>query len=252
MRGRYDLNADVGEGFAEDEELMGVITSANVACGFHAGSRETMRWICAMAAERNVAIGAQVSYRDREGFGRRRVEVGFPELVADLAEQVEALTAEATAVGAKVRYVKPHGALYNRCVDDPVHSAAVIEVCSTSRLPVLGLPGSVLLRLAAETGVAGQREFFADRAYEASGRLVPRGQQGSVISDRTRVARRVRDLVRARTVVARSGEVVDVGADSICVHGDSPGAAALARTVRDVLEDEGVLVSSSLWHEAAR
>ena len=251
MKGRYDLNADVGEGFAEDEELLGVITSANVACGFHAGSRETMRWICGLAAGRGVAIGAQVSYRDREGFGRRRVEVGVHQLVADLTEQVETLRAEATAVGVTLRYVKPHGALYNRCVDDPAHSAAVIEVCGTSRLPVLGLPGSVLLRLAAEAGVDGQREFFADREYDASGRLVPRGEEGSVVSDGTHVAQRVRDLVRGQTVLARSGEVVEVEADSICVHGDSPGAAALARTVRDVLEDEGVLVSSSLWLEAA-
>jgi UPF0271 protein len=252
MRGRYDLNADVGEGFAEDEELLGVITSANVACGFHAGSRETMRWICGLAADRDVAVGAQVSYRDREGFGRRRVEVGFTELVADLAEQVETLQAEATGAGVSVCYVKPHGALYNRCVDDREHSAAVVDVCGASRLPVLGLPGSVLLRLAAEAGVEGRREFFADRGYDVSGRLVPRGEEGSVISDATQVARRVRDLVGARTVVARSGEVIQVRADSICVHGDSPGAAALARRVRDVLEQEGVMVSSALWDEGAR
>ena len=245
MQQRYDLNADVGEGFGFDDDLLDLISSANVACGFHAGDPLTMRTLCSWAAERDVAVGAQVSYRDREGFGRRDVEVAEPDLVADLSEQVEALCAAATDASTSVRYLKPHGALYNRCVYDPEHARAVVSVARTYALPVLGLPGSVLLDLASAAGLPARREFFADRAYDAAGNLVARSVPGAVIEDPALVVARVRRLVRSGTVVSVDGGELDVAADSICVHGDTAGAAALATSVRRALEAEGVSVVAS-------
>jgi len=232
---RLDLNADVGEGFGTDEGLLSIVTSANVACGFHAGDAATMRTVCRLAVEHGVTIGAQPSYRDREGFGRRDVEVSAAQLLADLCEQVEDLTAAADSVGATVRYLKPHGALYNRVVHDDAHAQAVVTTCVRYDLPVLGLPGSRLLALAADAGVAGYREFFADRAYDAAGRLRPRSEPGAVITDPAEVARRVAELARPASQQA---------VDSICVHGDSPGAVALARAVRAALSAAGVSVEA--------
>jgi UPF0271 protein len=245
MQQRYDLNADVGEGFGFDDDLLDLISSANVACGFHAGDPLTMRTLCSWAAERDVAVGAQVSYRDREGFGRRDVEVAQPDLVADLTEQVEALSAAATDASTSVRYLKPHGALYNRCVYDPEHARAVVSVARTYALPVLCLPGSVLLDLASAAGLPARREFFADRAYDAAGHLVARSVPGAVIEDPALVVARVRRLVRSCTVVSVDGGELDVAADSICVHGDTAGAAALATSVRRALEAEGVSLVAS-------
>jgi UPF0271 protein len=242
MQPWYDLNADVGEGFGFDDELLDVISSANVACGFHAGDPLTMRTLCSWAAERDVAVGAQVSYRDAEGFGRRDVEIAEPDLVADLTEQVEALAAAARDASTSVRYLKPHGALYNRCVHDPEHARAVVSVASTYALPLLGLPGSVLLEVASATGLSVRREFFADRAYDAAGHLVARSKPGAVIEEAALVVARVRRLVRSGVVVSVDGGELDVAADSICVHGDTAGAASLARSVRQALEAEGVSV----------
>jgi 5-oxoprolinase (ATP-hydrolysing) subunit A len=242
MQPRYDLNADVGEGFGFDDELLDVISSANVACGFHAGDPLTMRTLCSWAAERDVAVGAQVSYRDAEGFGRRDVEIAEPDLVADLTEQVEALAAAARDASTSVRYLKPHGALYNRCVHDPEHARAVVSVASTYALPLLGLPGSVLLDLASAAGLSVRREFFADRAYDAAGHLVARSVPGAVIEEPALVVARVRRLVRSGVVVSVDGSELGVAADSICVHGDTAGAASLARSVRQALEAEGVSV----------
>ncbi len=229
------LNADVGEGFPHDAELLQIITQANVACGFHAGDDATMRAICDQAVEREVAVGAQVSYRDREGFGRREMEVDHDALVGDLTEQVEALSAAAMAAGTSVGYLKPHGALYNRVVWDEVQARAVSEVCVRSGLPLLCLPGSVALRQARERSGAVLREFFADRAYDARGRLVPRGTEGAVISDPALVAERVSRLLATGTVVSIGGDALDVEADSVCVHGDTPGAVALAEAARGAL-----------------
>jgi 5-oxoprolinase (ATP-hydrolysing) subunit A len=242
MQPRYDLNADVGEGFGFDDDLLDVISSANVACGFHAGDPLTMRTLCGWAADRDVAVGAQVSYRDREGFGRRDVEIAEPDLVADLTEQVEALAAAATDASTSVRYLKPHGALYNRCVYDVEHARAVVSAATTYALPVLGLPGSVLLDLANAAGLGARREFFADRAYDTAGHLVARAVPGAVIDDPALVGARVRRLVRSGTVASVAGGELDVAADSICVHGDTAGAASLATSVRRALEAEGVSV----------
>jgi 5-oxoprolinase (ATP-hydrolysing) subunit A len=246
-----DLNADLGEGFGrwrltDDEQLLSVVTSANVACGFHAGDAVTMRRVCELAAGRGVRIGAQVSYRDLAGFGRRAMDVPPAELSAEVAYQIGALEVFARAAGAGVAYVKPHGALYNRVVHDEEQAGAVVEgvLLAGAELPVLGLPGSRLLELAGKAGLPTVGEAFADRAYTAAGTLVPRDLEGAVVTDPAAVVERSLRLARHGTVVSRCGEQVEVRARSLCLHGDTPGAVALARRVRGTLERSGVRVGA--------
>ncbi|MFF3742132.1 LamB/YcsF family protein [Streptomyces sp. NPDC002566] len=246
-----DLNADLGEGFGrwqltDDEGLLSVVTSANVACGFHAGDAPTMRRVCELAAERGVTIGAQVSYRDLAGFGRRAMDVPPAELTAEVAYQIGALEVFARAAGARVAYVKPHGALYNRVVHDEEQAAAVVAglLLAGSALPVLGLPGSRLLELAARAGLPAVTEAFADRAYTEEGTLVPRGLAGAVVTDPDAVVERSVELARSGTVASLAGPRIDVRARSLCVHGDTPGAVELARRVRRRLEETGVRVEA--------
>jgi UPF0271 protein len=245
-----DLNADLGEGFGrwrltDDEALLSVVTSANVACGFHAGDPATMRRVCELAAERGVRIGAQVSYRDLAGFGRRAMDVPPDELAAEVAYQIGALEVFARAAGSAVSYVKPHGALYNRAVHDAEQAAAVVAgVRLAGGLPVLGLPGSRLLAAAEEAGLGTFREAFADRAYTATGTLVPRREPGAVIEAADTVVTRSVRLARDGEVTALTGETVSVDARSLCVHGDTPGAAGLAARVRAALEEAGLHVAA--------
>ncbi|MFL4946869.1 LamB/YcsF family protein [Streptomyces sp. MMS24-I31] len=246
-----DLNADLGEGFGrwrltDDERLLSVVTSANVACGFHAGDAATMRQVCELAAERGVRIGAQVSYRDLAGFGRRAMDVPPAELAAEVAYQIGALEVFARAAGARVSYVKPHGALYNRAVHDEEQAGAVVEgvLLADAALPVLGLPGSRLLELAAKAGLPTVTEAFADRAYTDEGTLVSRGRDGAVVTDPEAVVERSVGLARSGTVTSQSGALVDVQARSLCLHGDTPGAVELARRVRDRLTAAGVRVEA--------
>jgi UPF0271 protein len=224
--GVVDLNADLGEEVTDDAGLLAVVTSANVACGFHAGTRAVMRAVCEAAAESGVRIGAQVSYLDREGFGRRPLDVPFDTLVAHVQEQVATLSEVAAAAGTRVTYVKPHGALYNRVVDDEEQAAAVLA--GSGDLPVLGLPGGALLALAARSGRPVWHEAFPDRAYVETPRgprLAPRTEPGAVVTDPETIARRAVDLAAA--------------VHSVCVHGDGPHAVAAARAVRAALEAAG-------------
>ncbi|GAA4113914.1 MULTISPECIES: LamB/YcsF family protein [Streptomyces] len=246
-----DLNADLGEGFGhwrltDDEQLLSVVTSANVACGFHAGDPAIMRRVCTLAAERGVRIGAQVSYRDLAGFGRRAMDVPSAELAAEVAYQIGALEIFARAAGSRVSYVKPHGALYNRVVHDEEQAAAVVEgvLLADARLPVLGLPGSRLLAAAERAGLPVVTEAFADRAYTSDATLVPRGRDGAVVSDPDAVVARAVSMALDGSVVAEYGERVAVGAGSLCLHGDTPGAVDLARRVRSALEAAGVEVAA--------
>ncbi|MEU0249550.1 5-oxoprolinase subunit PxpA [Streptomyces sp. NPDC006235] len=246
-----DLNADLGEGFGrwrltDDEQLLSVVTSANVACGFHAGDPPTMRRVCELAAERGVRIGAQVSYRDLAGFGRRAMDVPSAELAAEVAYQIGALEVFARAAGAGVAYVKPHGALYNRVVHDEEQAAAVVDgvLLADASLPVLGLPGSRLLELAGKAGLPVVTEAFADRAYTDAGTLVPRSLEGAVVTDPDTVVERSLGLARSGEVVSRSGTRIEVRARSLCLHGDTPGAVELARRVRERLEASGVRVEA--------
>jgi UPF0271 protein len=246
-----DLNADLGEGFGrwrltDDEQLLSVVTSANVACGFHAGDPATMRRVCDLAAERGVRIGAQVSYRDLAGFGRRAMDVPSAELAAEVAYQIGALEVFARAAGSRVSYVKPHGALYNRVVRDEEQAGAVVDgvLLADPALPVLGLPGSRLLELAGKAGLPSVTEAFADRAYTDEGTLVPRDRDGAVVTDPRAVVERSLDLARLGTVGALSGSRIEVRARSLCLHGDTPGAVDLARRVRERLEASGVRVEA--------
>ncbi|KAA0940765.1 LamB/YcsF family protein [Streptomyces apricus] len=246
-----DLNADLGEGFGrwhltDDEGLLSVVTSANVACGFHAGDPATMRRVCDLAAERGVRIGAQVSYRDLAGFGRRAMDVPPGELAAEVAYQIGALEVFARAAGARVAYVKPHGALYNRVVHDEEQAGAVVAgvLLAGASLPVLGLPGSRFLDAAGKAGLPVVTEAFADRAYTDGGTLVPRGRDGAVIADPGTVVERSVGLARSGVVTSHSGREIAVRARSLCLHGDTPGAVDLARRVRARLEESGVRVEA--------
>ena len=246
-----DLNADLGEGFGvwrlgDDLALLDIVTSANVACGFHAGDPVTIRRTCAAAVDRGVAIGAQVSYRDLAHFGRREMDVEPEELCAEVLYQLAAVDGIARARGGRVSYVKPHGALYNRICRDEVQAAAVIEAVADydNSLPVLTLPGSVLHGVAAAESVPTITEAFADRAYTAAGALVSRREPGAVIHDVDAVsARAVRMAVEGR-VTAVDGSPVVVSARSICVHGDTPDAVRLAQAVRDGLLEAGVVLQA--------
>lgn len=246
-----DLNADLGEGFGrwsltDDDALLESVTSANIACGFHGGDAVTMRRVCRRAAERGVVIGAQVSYRDLAGFGRRSMDVPLDELSAEIAYQIGALEVFASAAGPGVAYVKPHGALYNRVVHDARQAAAVIDgvllACdATGRdLTVLGLPGSRLLEAADAAGLPVVTEAFADRAYTASGTLVPRAEHRAVVKDPQQVVARAVAIARGEAIDAHDGSSLTITARSLCVHGDTPGAAAIAAEVRQALATAGV------------
>ncbi|MFE5601735.1 LamB/YcsF family protein [Streptomyces coelicoflavus] len=246
-----DLNADLGEGFGrwtltDDDALLSVVTSANVACGFHAGDPSVMRRVCDFAAERGVRIGAQVSYRDLAGFGRRAMDVPADELAAEVAYQIGALRVFAEAAGAVVAYVKPHGALYNRTVHDDGQARAVVAGVRLAGgvLPVLGLPGSRLLTAAADAGLTGVPEAFADRAYTARGTLVPRREPDAVVTDEDAVVRRAVAFAVEGSVEAVDGTAVAVAARSLCVHGDTPNAARIAARVRTALETAGVRIGA--------
>lgn len=222
-----DLNADVGESVerwhdGSDQRLLEHLTSANVCCGAYAGNDELIAATCALAAAKGVVIGAQVGYHDRAGFGRRRVEIDAATLTTQIGAQIEHL--RALARPAPVAYVKPHGALYNRIVDDTEHAQAV--VAALDGLPLLGLPGARSLELAAQEKIPVYREGFADRRYTADGRLMPRSEPGAVLDD-------------ADEVAAQAVALLDHDVDSICVHSDSPGAEELVRRVRQALTDAG-------------
>lgn len=248
-----DLNADLGESFGrwrlgDDAALVEHLSSANVACGFHAGDPLTLRQTCEAAVRRGVVIGAQVGYRDLAGFGRRFVDMAPEDLAADVLYQVGALDALARAAGGRVAYVKPHGALYHATVTHEGQARAVVEAAvafargSARELPVLGLPGSALLAIAAEAGLPAVPEAFADRGYRADGTLVPRSEPGALVTDPDEVAARVVRLATAGTVVAVDGTEVEVTAASVCLHGDTPGAVAAAAATRAALAAAGVRV----------
>jgi UPF0271 protein len=217
-----DLNADLGEEVTDDAGLLRVVTSANVACGFHAGTPEIMRSVCAMAAEHGVVVGAQVSYRDRASFGRRARDVPFDLLRDQVAEQVSILSAIAESEGSGVRYVKPHGALYHRVIEDEEQASAVLA--GSAALPVLGFPGSRLLALGSAAGRATYVEGFPDRGY-ADGRLIDRDRPGALLDD--------------ADAIAAQGVRLAAGVASLCVHGDEPRAVVHAHAVRRALEVAG-------------
>jgi UPF0271 protein len=244
-----DLNSDLGESFGrwvlgDDEAILELVTSANVACGFHAGDPTTLRRACVLAAEVGVVVGAQVGYRDLAGFGRRFIDVAPNELADDVVYQIGALDGMCRVAGAAVRYVKPHGALYNAIMHHEAQAEAVVAAVRdySADLPVLGMPGSAFLRAAEKAGLRTVREFFVDRGYTPSGTLVPRREPGAVLDDPDEVTARVLRLLDDGVVAAVDGSDIAVQAESACVHGDSPGAVKMAQAVRDGLARAGVAV----------
>ena len=250
QRLRIDLNADIGESFGidktgNDELLLRTVTSGSIACGFHAGDPAVMRHTVRMAAKAGVSIGAHPGFPDLAGFGRREMSIEPTEIADLVLYQIGALSAIAKAEGAALRHVKPHGALYNMSVRRADIAEAIARAAASfdGDLVLVGLPGSALLSAGSRLGLRVAAEAFADRSYEADGSLTPRHLADAVLSEPLRAAARAVRLVRDGQVVARDGSTVSVKVDTICVHGDTPGAAELAAAVRAALEQAGVTVA---------
>jgi UPF0271 protein len=246
-----DLNSDVGESFGrwslgDDAAMMASVSSANVACGFHAGDPSVIRGTCEAAAKSGVVVGAHVGYRDLAGFGRRYMDVDPRELADDVVYQIGALQALAATAGTRVRYVKPHGGLYNAIVHNTAQARAVVDAVKSvdPGLPILGLPGSEVLRLAEEAGLRAVSEAFADRAYNPDGTLTSRSQPGSVLEDPEAVAARVLQMTTGEAITAIDGSGLTINAESVCVHGDSPGAVAMAVAVKKALDAAGITIKA--------
>jgi len=240
-----DLNADVGEGDPEtDEALLPLVTSANVACGFHAGDQQTMRTTVAMAVRNGVAVGAHPGFNDREGFGRRPQHLTSEEIRELLLTQLSALGAIARAEGATLHHVKPHGALYNQAETDGALAAAIVAAIRAfdPALPFVGRAGSAMEQAARSIRHPFTAEAFADRRYRPNGTLLPRSEPGAVLTDTEEVARQVRSLVTDSEVRASDGSWIAVSFGTLCVHGDTPGAVSLARRIRQELAALGVSV----------
>jgi UPF0271 protein len=242
-----DLNSDLGEGygswsFGDDAAMLDLVTSANIACGFHAGDPSSILRTLRAAAARQVVVGAHLAYPDLVGFGRRFVDVASDDLYADCAYQLGALTGLAHVAGTRVRYVKPHGALYNRIVVDAVQSDAVADAVAAvdAGLTVLGLGGEIE-RSCRERGLRFEREAFPDRGYLADGTLAPRGTPGALVTDPAEVAERAVAMAQGR-VVSVDGTVLEVAPASLCLHGDSPSAVENGRAVRQALDEAGIAV----------
>jgi UPF0271 protein len=246
-----DLNSDVGESFGrwtlgDDSAMFRSVSSANVACGFHAGDPSVIRSTCRNAAAAGVVIGAHVGYRDLAGFGRRFLDISPTELADDVVYQLGALQALAAVEGSRVRYVKPHGGLYNAIVHHTAQAQAVVDAVKSvdADLPILGLPGSEVLRLAEAAGLRAVTEAFADRAYNPDGTLVSRSRSGAVLEDPAQVAEQVLRMATESAVRTVDGSVLKIQAESICVHGDSPGAVEMATAVKTALAAAGVTISA--------
>lgn len=246
-----DLNSDLGESFGQwnmgdDAAILKLVSSANVACGFHAGSPAGILETLKAANAQSVTIGAHVAYPDLVGFGRRNMDVASDELTADVIYQIGALQGLAQAAGTEVRYVKPHGALYNTIAHNERQAMAVIDgiLAIDPNLPLVGLAGSPVLKWAQQKGLKTISEAFADRAYHADGTLVSRREAGSVLHDARQVAERMLQLITEGGVQSIEGKFTPIQADSICVHGDSPGAIAMASQIRSLLETHGIAIRS--------
>lgn len=246
-----DLNSDLGEGYGawrmgDDAAMLSVVSSANIACGFHAGDPAGIYRTVKAAAENGVVVGAHVSYPDRVGFGRRDLDASSEELIGDVIYQIGALKGIAAAAGTIVRYVKPHGALYNRIAYDARQGQAVIDGIKAvdPSLVLMGLANAPILDLARKSGLAVVAEAFADRAYTPKGELVSRREAGSVLHDEKKIADRMVQLAREGTLEAIDGSTIQIEAQSICVHGDSPGAVAIAQEIRRRFTSEGIAIRS--------
>ena len=250
---RIDLNSDLGEGYGpwlmgDDERILDCVTSANVACGGHAGDPQTMWKTVRLAWERGVVVGAHPGYADREGFGRRVIPMTPDEIARMTAAQVGALAAVARLAGTRVRYVKPHGALGNLAAADATVATAIAQAVRAidPELAILAISGTALEHAARAAGLPAYSEIFADRAYLATGQLVPRSQPGAVLHDARAATARLVDYLKTGRMPVLAGEPIALAAHSICVHGDSPDAVAMATEVRARLQAEGIVVAGFL------
>ena len=242
-----DLNSDMGESFGawtmgDDAAMLEIVSSANIACGFHAGDPAGLLDTLRAAAARGVAVGAHVGYRDLAGFGRRAMDVAARDLTAEVIYQIGALEGLARAAGTRVTYVKPHGALYNTIAHGGTQAEAVIAAIRAydPALPLMALAGAPLIARAQAAGLTVVPEAFADRGYRADGQLIARSQPGAVLHDPDLIAQRMLRLTREGVIAAQDDTLVPIAAQSICVHGDSPGAVAIARRIRALFDAEGV------------
>lgn len=241
-----DLNADLGEGMGGDDELLGIVSSASIACGGHAGDEATMRRALRAARDRGVAVGAHPGFMDRENFGRRRLILPPEELDAEVREQMKTLLALADEEGVAVRYVKLHGALANMAAEEPAIAAVALAATAglVEDLGVLAIDNSAQVEVALGLGFAVVREAYADRAYQTDGLLVPRSAPGAVLHDPEAVAGRAVRLAETGEIVAFDGTVIQTEAQSLCIHGDTAEAVAIARAVREALEARGIAIRS--------
>lgn len=246
-----DLNSDLGESYGSwsmgnDEQILPIVSSTNIACGFHAGDPKSILQTLKQAAHLKVSVGAHVSYPDLVGFGRRNMDVAYDELYADVLYQISALQGLAQVAGTSVRYVKPHGALYNTIATNLVQAKAVIDaiLAYDSYLVLVALAGSPLIEFARKQGLRVVSEAFADRAYHRDGTLVSRRQEGAVLHDVEMIAERVLDMIKKKGVMSIEGEFTPLKADTICLHGDSLGALQMAKVIRQTLADHQIAIHS--------
>lgn len=243
---RVDLNADLGEGCDNDQALLQLVSSANIACGFHAGDAQTMLQSVRWALQYGVAIGAHPSFPDRENFGRTAMQLPPETVYAQVVYQLGALATIARAEGGKVVHVKPHGMLYNQAATDPALADAIARAVHSvdPALKLVGLAGSELIRAGARLGLATSQEVFADRRYQSSGNLVPRSQPDALIESDELALQQTLMMVQQQKVVSREGVAVPVRADTVCLHGDGEHALAFARRLREAFRQQNIQVSA--------
>jgi UPF0271 protein len=243
---RIDINADLGEGFSNDEALLGLVSSANIACGFHAGDAATMRQVSRMAGERGVCVGAHPSFDDLPGFGRRVIRMSAWELESLVAYQIGLLAQAAEDSGVRLTHVKAHGALYNVAAEDQMHGLTIGRAIKAvdPNLIYLGQAGSCMAWAAERLDLAFASEAFPDRHYDDDGRLMLRTVPGSVISDPNEVTERIERMIQDGEVIAMSGRRLKISFDSLCIHGDEPTSMVVGRAVRRAVEDSGFVVTS--------
>jgi UPF0271 protein len=247
MTMQVDINSDIGEGLGDDEAMLGIATSVNVACGFHAGDPDTMRRIAVQARKRGVSIGAHPGYRDLANFGRQAMPgLSASEIENIVAYQTGALCAVAALAGHKVTHVKAHGALSNAaCADAMIANAIAVAIKAVDPgLAFMVLPHTELARAADRAGLKSIYEIYADRAYQDDAQLLSRSQSGAVLHDKNEIAQRVLRMVTEQSIITASGKTIPTPVESVCVHGDTPGAVEIAKAVRSTLEQNGVTISS--------
>jgi len=241
-----DLNCDLGEGCGNDAELMKFISSANIACGFHAGDESTMRRTAELAVENGVAIGAHPGYRDRENFGRTPMSLPANEVFEIVREQILAMKNICDSLGVGLHHVKPHGAMYNQAARDKILAAAIAEAVASvdKQLVLYGLSKSFLIAEAEAIGLRTASEVFADRTYQQDGTLTPRTESNALITDDLKSVEQAMRMVNEGSVVSTTGESVSIVADTICLHGDGENAVEFAKAIREALSASHVAVRS--------